>query len=658
MKVLILSNDRSISNLLEEVLQQQGHDPTIFDDSQVAWQNYQQELYPLVIIDLKSAPRDRLQLCRQMRALPQGDFSVIMAITANSDPTNLQAILDAGANDYSIEPLDLATLNLRLTVIEKQLRYRGPIQQLVSHILPDTLKNRQKPLCEMSESQQHYIILDRNLKIAEVSSNLHKLANFCEQIVQGKDIREVLPELIGIEDRLSNILSGEQNSFNLPGIARYLDESYPLYFDLSIARYSSEIKNDPRLIILLNNSTDKMILQQILTQRVNESQLLLRQITAKQTYINKLISSLKDALLVTDEKGTIKQINLATVELFGYSESELLGRSIALLIEDREFLEKSLQENSFSQAEFICQKKTGEEFYVSFSCAAIETEDDARNFIYTGRDITERHHSLAKIKKLNDSLQQRSAELELANEELEAFAHTVSHDLRTPLNHVNLFNYLLLEEYEKQLDNTAKNYIQQIKKACSRMAQLIEDLLQLAKLKRREIKFTSINLSSLVQSIALEIKAKTPERKADLIIAPNVMVLGDARLLQIVLENLIGNAWKYTRNREIARIEFGILANSTEQSLLVTTEDEESEESHEEPIYFIRDNGVGFNMENANQLFKPFGRLHSQNEFEGTGIGLTTVQRIIQRHNGSIWAEGSIDRGATFYFTLPTSTYE
>lgn len=658
MKVLILNSDIPMSNLLEEVVRKRGHDPTIVYHSQAAWQIYQQELYPLAIVDFKSQPNERLHLCRQMRALPQGDLSVIIGIAANSETKNLQAILDAGANDYLIEPLDLATLSLRLTVVEKQLRYRGPIQQLVSHILPNTVNNQNHQISEPSESQQHFIILDCNFTIIEYSFNLDKFADFSKELKPGKDIREVLPELIGVEERLIAILAGEQDSYDLPGIARYLDEKYPLYFDLSLRKYSCKNNKCASLIVLLNNSTAKMILQQILTQRVNESQLLLKQITAKQNYISKLITFLNDALLVTNKNGIIKIINLATVKVFGYSESELIDRSISLIIRDEEFLQKSLQENSFSQAEFICRKKTGEEIYVSFSCAVIETEDYTKDFIYTGTDVTERHYSLAKIKKLNDSLQQRTAELELANEELEAFAHTVSHDLRTPLNHINLFNYLLLEEYEEQLDNTAKNYIQQIKKACGRMAQLIEDLLQLAKLKRREIKFTSVNLSALAQTIALELKAKTPEKKVELIISPNVMVLGDARLLQIVLENLIGNAWKYTRNREIARIEFGILANVSEQLNLIPDEEKESEESHQEPIYFIRDNGAGFNMENANQLFKPFGRLHSQNEFEGTGIGLTTVQRIIQRHNGSIWAEGIVDRGATFYFTLPTSTYD
>jgi signal transduction histidine kinase len=245
----------------------------------------------------------------------------------------------------------------------------------------------------------------------------------------------------------------------------------------------------------------------------------------------------------------------------------------------------------------------------------------------------------AEVERLNTDLErrvaERTAELEATNHELEAFSYSVSHDLRAPLRSIDGFSVALLEDYGEAVDGLGKTYLQRIRANSQNMAGLIDGLLNLSRLTRSEMRSESVNLSAIAQEIARELQAAQPDRHAEFVIQEDLTVVGDSTLLRNVMQNLLGNAWKFTAGRSPARIEFGRMQQG------------------ERAVYFVRDNGAGFDMAYVEKLFGAFQRLHGAKEFEGTGIGLATVQRVIHRHGGRVWAEGAVDQGATFYFTLP-----
>ena len=360
--------------------------------------------------------------------------------------------------------------------------------------------------------------------------------------------------------------------------------------------------------------------------------------------LDRLLGSMPDALVIVNAEGKIISSNVQTGRLFGYSERELQGENMALLVPERfrpsqrqYYAGFFLQRNGRipeATVELCGLRKDGREFPIEICTKPLVSE---KGLLVTSaiRDISERKKVEKQISELNRELKDRAAELENANKELEAFSYSVSHDLRSPLQNIDSFSQILVEEYANRLDADGRDYVQRLRGSCQHMEEIIDALLALSNMARHELVLDRVNLSALAKAIAAELKQKDPDRLVDWVIAEGLIVAGDARLLRVVLENLIGNAWKFTAGRPRARIEFGALPQCNGSR-----------------TYFVRDDGAGFDMTRAGHLFAPFKRLHDQGQFRGTGIGLATVQRVIQRHRGRIWAEGVVDHGATFCFTL------
>jgi len=346
-----------------------------------------------------------------------------------------------------------------------------------------------------------------------------------------------------------------------------------------------------------------------------------------------LIQNALDIIMVTDADGTIRYMSPSVERMLGYRPEEMLGTNTADYVHPDD-LEKGFKELAEALAkpgvhpvavETRVRHKDGTWRWLEGIANNLLEDPSVRGLVFNHRDVTER-------KQAERELARRAAELASSNAELEQFAYSVAHDLRAPLRGISGFSQVLLEDYADGLDEKGRDYLRRVVIAGQRMGRLIDGLLELSRVTRAEIRYETVDLSSLVEGIAEELKQSDPERRVEFVIEKGLVAEGDRQLLRVALENLLSNAWKFTEKR--ARIEFGVA-------------------KHEgAPAYFVRDNGVGFDMAYTDKLFGVFQRLHGPDEFEGTGIGLAMAARIVQRHGERMWAEGKVGRGATIYFTL------
>jgi PAS domain S-box-containing protein len=349
-----------------------------------------------------------------------------------------------------------------------------------------------------------------------------------------------------------------------------------------------------------------------------------------------MVSNVQDhAIYLLDPQGRVLTWNIGSERMKGYSEKEILGRhySVFHTAEDQAngLPERNL-ETAVRDGHVTCEgrrvRKDGSRFWASAVLTALRDETaKLRGFGKVTRDLTQQ-------KQAEEEMKIRNAQLETANKELEAFCYSVSHDLRAPLRGIDGFSQALLEDQADQIDDQGKAYLHRIRAATQRMGELIDDLLSLSRVTRAEFLPKPTNLSEMACSIADDLRRQQPGREVEFVVAPDLQASADPHLMRILLENLLGNSWKFTSKRERARIEFG----RTEQN--------------GSSVFFVRDNGAGFDLAYSGRLFGAFQRLHSMEDFPGTGVGLATVQRIVHRHGGGVWAEGAVGRGATFYFRL------
>jgi PAS domain S-box-containing protein len=352
----------------------------------------------------------------------------------------------------------------------------------------------------------------------------------------------------------------------------------------------------------------------------------------------KIVENTTNLIMMTQPDGIISYLSPSSKNIIGYTPEDLTGTNPDIFHPDdmkevQRALSKALKGEKGSNFEYRIITKSGDVKWISHSWSPIIIDNKLQCIISVIEDITEQKEIDNKLRSLNDNLIRRSFELAIANKELEAFSYSVSHDLRAPLRSIDGFSQALAEDYTAILDEQGKEYILRVRKASQRMGQLIDDLLKLSRLTRKEMTIEPVNLSKIASSILDTYKKEEPKRKVDLTIHNNLVVNGDPNFLRILLENLLGNAWKFTKKCKVTKIEFG------------------KKQKEKETIFFIRDNGAGFNMKYADKLFIPFQRLHDQ-EYSGTGIGLSIVSRIIRRHEGRIWAESKENKGTTFYFTI------
>jgi PAS domain S-box-containing protein len=316
---------------------------------------------------------------------------------------------------------------------------------------------------------------------------------------------------------------------------------------------------------------------------------------------------------------------LRSDDVIGNRDEDVLPAPVAQTLRGHDG--QVLESRAPQEVEETIPEADGPHTYISLKFPLVDDDGASYAVCCVSTDITER-------KRADEDLRRTKQAVEDANRELETFSYSVAHDLRAPLRAMDGFSLALLEDYADRLDARGQKYLRYVRESAQHMGHLIDDLLALARVSRSDLQMARVDLSSMARVIAERLQKAEPARQVEFVIHDRVVEHGDPSLLGVVLENLLGNAWKFTSKRDAARIEFGQVHDGQRR------------------VNFVRDNGAGFDAAHAGRLFGVFQRLHSSNEFEGTGIGLATVQRVIRRHGGQVWAEGAVDRGATFQFTL------
>jgi PAS domain S-box-containing protein len=408
-----------------------------------------------------------------------------------------------------------------------------------------------------------------------------------------------------------------------------LDEAYAILRTSRNALYVFSF-----ILILLTLATASILTQQQLRQRSEKK-------------FRTLLESAPDAMVIFNTEGIISLINEQTEKLFGYSRDELLGQPIEILISGLYRASRvKHQDNDISQpaahpmdveTDLFGQKKDASLIPVEISLSHLES-DEGMLIASAIRDISDRKQTEAELAKYRDHLQelvaQRTAALEASNRELEAYSHSIAHDLRQPLRAITSFSQILLKDAKDKLSEEEKDSLNRIAAAGKKMSQLIEDILQLSRITRRELNLKTVDLSKLSKRILHTLEKSHPDCVVLTQVQEGLTSKCDPRLIEVVLQQLLDNAWKFTCQSSTAKIEFA------------------SQIINDKPVFFVRDNGVGFDMKYSDKLFRPFQYPHSANQTEVTGVGLAMAKRAIQRHGGKIWAESEPDHGATFYFTL------
>jgi PAS domain S-box-containing protein len=397
--------------------------------------------------------------------------------------------------------------------------------------------------------------------------------------------------------------------------------------DVEIVSHQVTWEERPARLVLINDITER-----------NRAQKVRAELAA-------IIESSEDAIISKTLDGIITSWNRGAEKLFGYAEKEVIGKPMLILFppdrvpEEKEILSRLNRAEKVDHFETVRITKDGKSIDVSVTISPILDERGHIIGVSTiARDITERKRAEREIRELNLELEERvksrTAELETANKELEAFSYSISHDLRAPLRAVDGFSQAVIEDYGAQLPEEGRNYLNTIREGAQRMGVLIDDLLTFSRLSRLPLNSQPVNTKRLVADALEDLHPQESGRKIDIRLGELPPCTGDPALLKQVWVNLLSNALKYTRKRDEAVVEIG------------------SKKENGHYVYFVSDNGTGFDMQYANKLFGVFQRLHRQDEFEGTGVGLAIVQRVVNRHDGRVWAQAEPDKGATFYFNL------
>jgi len=552
---------------------------------------------------------------------------------------------------YNLTKLNNSTIKSRVLIsnLKQKIERKENIPESDQVVLLDTLNKAELTLKDATSSAATYEDIHTALLEAEKSFQLFKNSMsklFSSTNSKQKSLLEFKQYGLELRDALAkaDFVIVSQTDFVFQEL--YSQRFFPLFIGLIVAIFSvffalasgSKIKQHIMNSILELTQAIQDVARGNFVRRAsvladdeighvaegfNKMTAILQETTVSRYFVESVIDSMVDSVIVTDSDGKVTRVNDAAISQFGYDEYSMLHQSVSMF-----FVDPKTVPSKVENAERLCVTREGKSFPALVTASSIFSQEEKSDaLVYVIKDITRR-------KRFEVELKNRNAELAAVNRELEAFSYSVSHDLRVPLRAIDTFSLALIEDNYDQLSEEGREHLDRIRSGVKRMGRLIEDLLNLSRLSREQLELRLVNIGSVAKNILEDLMKSQPDRQVTFDIEPGLEVVADANMLKVALSNLIENAWKYTSKHKTAKIEIG------------------HKNIDGRTVYYIRDDGAGFDMNYSSKLFRAFQRLHANSDFPGTGIGLAIVQRIISRHGGKLWAEGKPEQGATFYFTL------
>lgn len=606
----ILLVDDKVDNIfaLEQILARKNRNIIRANDGKEALRTVLNKDIDLIILDVKMPGMDGFEVAQILKSSKRSrDIPIIFATAERMEHESALKGFEKGAIDYLYKPLDAEITEAKVSVLLQ-------LQLQRKQLLRKNLELERYNLLINNSADIICIINAGTLEFEEVNLVIHSILGYTVEEIKGSSILFYL------------------DAADCPGIEKLRNENKE-HFSFETRVYSKE-----REIKWLNwNIVNKNGLWFANARDITG----IKEAEEIKSYLSTVVRQSEDAIYLHDQDGKIISWNDGAEKIYGFTEEEALNMKIwniipeHFLAEMHSVVDEILLGGRVLSREMNRVTKFGKMIDVTFSASVIaDTDGNLKSVAITERDITQQKKTRQEIQQLNNDLNNNVTQLESTNNDLESFSYSVSHDLRAPLRGVNSYTQIILEEYSSQFDVELKRLFLVIQTSAKRMDCLINDLLAFARMGRRAVKKISFDFDKQVRQVISELEGQN-KINAEIVIHPLKSAEGDAALLYQVWTNLISNAIKYSGKRTTPLIEVGFA------------------ESADEYIYSIKDNGTGFNMDYAHKLFGVFQRLHDNKDFEGTGIGLAIVKRVVAKHGGSVWAEGELDKGATFYFSLP-----
>jgi PAS domain S-box-containing protein len=635
--ILIVDDQQADVSLLEHALRAAGYVAIASTmNPQEVCELHRKNRYDLILLDLRMPDLDGFQVMEGLKAIETEGYLSVLVFTAH--PTHKLRALKAGAKDFVSKPFDLAEVLLRVhNLLEVRLLHlESSLRTEQAEKRTEQVEARGAEMIRASDlnyrrlfetAKDGIMILDAETgRIGDVNPFLTELLGFSHNEIVGKIVWELSPF--------------KDIELNQVMLLRLQKDPYVRYENMLLeTRVGRKISVE--FVSNLYQAEEGDMIQcnlRDITER--------KQVEEVRDRLAAIVDSSDDAIISKTRDGTISAWNRGAEKVFGYSAAEMVGKPILVLLppecidEESDILARSSRGESIDQLETVRIRKDGTKINVSVTISPIRDGNGAIvGTSKVARDITLKKAHELEILSLNEDLEdrivKRTEQLAAANHELEAFSYSVSHDLRAPLRHIAGFSRILVNRFGPVMAVDAREYLQLIEDAVHRMGLLVEGLLSLAKLGQQSLKLCGTELNAIVDDVISILEPECKGREVEWRIAKLPALDCDPILMAQVFQNLLGNALKYSRNKAYAVIEVDSI-----------------QQPGKPPVIFVRDNGAGFNRKYADSLFGVFQRFHTDSEFEGTGVGLATVHRIIQKHGGTIWAESEPDHGATFYFAL------